>query len=193
MKWLGWVGWMAVCMAALAAPLTAQGQSSKKAQDTGYLLPKPELQADVMQKLLRLFEGGESARVEPWYPDGPDVLQYRYFGQDFFGHYWEERLADRGPKEVLPFWVSHFLENCKGRFTATSDPSLARGRSMVQSSAWTCAATNRAPYEGYITLHRTGPTVGVFVTMQPAREKSTARNIDRQIRAVLIERMKNGR
>jgi hypothetical protein len=190
------MGFAVLCLLVLSAPAMSQGRSSKQPKDdvlgSGYLVPKPDLQRDVLQQFLRLFEGGASVRVENWYPDGPDILQYRYFGDGFFGHYWEERIADRKPSDILPFWVTHFMESCKGRFAAASEPPVARGPDMVQSSAWTCAPA-RAPYEGYITLRRSGAIVGVFVTMQPTNDRSSARNIDRQIRALLLEKMKPGR
>lgn len=149
-----------------------------------YVLPKPELRPDIFLRFMRQLRGGASIEMEPWSPNQKDATRYQFKGKNFFGNYWEERLAQRHPTDLLPFWISSFNSTCEGKFASETERPVRHGQKMVHAGSWICT-TDDGVFYGYITVILFGPTASYYFTAGLSPEP--ARNIDAQVRAALTE------
>jgi hypothetical protein len=159
-------------------------EKTKDDKSKSYALPKPGLQPDIFLRFMRQLQSGASIEMEPWSPDQKDPSRYKFKGKNFFGNYWEERIAQRDPTDLLPFWISAFNSTCEGKFAAETARSIWHGQRMVHGGSWICK-TDDAVFYGYVTVVLFGPTVSYYFTAGLSPEP--ARNIDAQLRAALIE------
>jgi hypothetical protein len=153
-------------------------------KSASYVLPKPELRPDIFLRFMRQLKSGASIKMEPWSPNQRDATRYQFKGKNFFGNYWEERLAQRNPTDLLTFWISSFNATCEGKFASETERPIRQGQKMVHAGSWICT-TDDGVFYGYITVILFGPTASYYFTAGLSPEP--ARNIDAQLRAALIE------
>jgi hypothetical protein len=181
-------GFLGLCLVAGTEQGWSQTQSDteRPRKRMPYVEAKPQLQPDLLQQFLRRMRGGEAAEVKPSARNNPMPAHYTYSGREFTGHYWEERIGDRDPTEILWVWLTGFQGKCDGRFMATSDAPVKNKGNVVHSGAWSCELKDMT-LNGYFTVQQLSSTVGIFFTLPNAIDPKAARNMADQIHATLVE------
>lgn len=151
-----------------------------------YVEAKPQIQMELLQKLLRRMPGGEATIVKLAEPNNPMPAHYSYSGPGFKGDYWEERLGERDPISILGVWLSGFHNHCNGRYLITGEAPVENDGNVVHSGAWSCERKDFT-INGYFTVQKYDSIVHIFFTLPDAINPKAARNMAEQIHATLVE------